>query len=204
MNNVIKGFVIASVLSVGIAGSASAQESAATPTIPTAAECTIEPIAFERLAALSATPVADEPIAPEASPAAVGLPAGDSADEETTAEVQEVVTQLIACINAGDTLRTLALYSDPFIYRGFGGLNITREMYDAESTNLQPRAAGQEVALVEFGDAVVLEDGRVAILVRGADLQSPGAASGTIFHLVEVDGQWLIDETVELTDEAGE
>jgi len=202
MNNVVKGFIVATVLSVGIAGSASAQESAATPTIPTAADCIIEPIAFERLASLSATPVADAPVVAEASPAAVGMPAGEPADEVTTAAVQAVVTELIACINAGDTLRTLALYSDPFIYRGFGGLSITQEMYDAESTNLQPRAAGQEVALVEFGDAVVLEDGRVAILVRGDDFQTPGAASGTIFHLVEIDSQWLIDETAEMTDDA--
>ena len=202
MNKVVKGIIVATVLTTGIAGNVSAQESAATPTIPTAAECVIEPIAFERLAALSATPVADAPVVPEASPAAIGLPAGEAADDETTAAGQAVVTELIACINAGDTLRTLALYSDPFIYRGFGGLSITQEMYDAESTNLQPRAAGQEVALVEFGNAVVLEDGRVAILVRGDDLQSPGGASGTIFHLIEVDGQWLIDETVEITDDA--
>jgi hypothetical protein len=199
MKQFVLGSALAVVLAAGASGVVSAQESAATPTIPSAAECIIEPIAFERLAPISATPPPAVATA-EASPTAVtALPAGEAADEEITAAVHNTATQLIACLNAGDSLRTLSLYSDTFIAGGFAGLNITQEMYDAESTNLQPRPAGQEVALISLGDVVILEDGRAAIIVEGDDLSSPGEASGTLFYLVEVDGMWLIDDTVELT-----
>jgi hypothetical protein len=190
------GMLIAAMLALGAAGGGYAQESSATPQALPAVECTVAPISFERLTSVIATPITDT-APPEASPAAAGLPAGEPADEVTSAVVHNTITQLVACINAGDSLRGLELYSDRFVREAFAGVNVTREMYDTEALNLQPRAAGEEVVLYSFGDVVIMEDGRAAVIVTGDDLISPEDASGTLFYLVNQNGTWYVDETVE-------
>jgi hypothetical protein len=171
-----------------------AQESTASPTPLDAAECTTEPISFEALTGTLATPAA-EMTAPEASPTPVTAPDGEPADDDTAAAVEETITQLTACLNAGDLLSTLALYSDGFIQNAFSQLEITQEIYDEQLAVVEPRAEGEQVLLFSFGDVVITDDGRAAVVVVGDDLANEGEPSGTLFYLVEQDGTWLVDET---------
>lgn len=182
-------------LAGGLLRGAVAQEASPTP-VPASA-CTVEPIAFERLNVAIASPVASPAAVPVATPSAAngGLPDGAAADQETTDAIRAQVEILTACINAGDLLRSLALYTDRFIGEVFGGQAITQEQYDQQLTGTEPRPAGSEVVLVEFGDVVVLPDGRAAVSVVGDDLSSVGAPSATVFYFTEENGVWRIDST---------
>jgi hypothetical protein len=133
--------------------------------------------------------------APEASPTPVTAPDGEPADDGTAAAVEETISQLTACLNAGDLLATLALYSDGFIQNAFSQLEITQEIYDEQLAVIEPRAEGEQVLLFSFGDVVIADDGRAAVVVVGDDLANEGEPSGTLFYLVEQDGTWLVDET---------
>jgi hypothetical protein len=162
------------------------------------AECTAEPLTYERLAGLIAVPVVDgaEPEA-EASPVAVSLPEGEPADEATTAAVQETVQQVVACVNAGELDRVLGLYSDGLLATLFAGEEITEEDFADEFVDRATPAPGEETVLYSFSEVVITADGRAAVVAVGDDQSRPGAPSPTLFYLVEQDGRWLIDETVE-------
>ena len=196
MRFVFIGTVVAGLLIFGQAQPSFAQESAATPEALPAVECSIEPVPFELLVSIVATPLADDEQI-QASPTAIAIPEGEPVDDATASAARDTVTQLVACLNAGDNLRSLALYSDRFIQQAFAGVNLTRAMYDAQAANLNPRLPGAEVLLYSFGEVVMLEDGRVYVIVVGDDLASPGRSSGTAFYLIQKDERWYIDETVE-------
>jgi hypothetical protein len=167
---------------------ASAQES------PDPSECQIEPRDDARIAALLATPVA-----PAASPAATpatplpadALPAGEPAGPDAPFGINETMREFVACVNAGDTRRVLALLSD----------DVSRETVAAllgdatESGALPPGtpaplSADEQLLFFSIRDPRVLEDGRVGAIV--SDDTRPDFAFFIIFE--EQDGRWLIDE----------
>jgi hypothetical protein len=167
----------------------------ASPTPLAAGECTVDQISPEDLNAVIATPPAESPIQnPEATPE-TGLPAGDPADDDTTKAVQDTILEVVACLNAGDVLRSLSLYSDRFLSESFGGSPISQEDYDQAKASVTPRISGQEVVLYSFSDVVILDDGRAAVSVLGDDQQSEAPATETVFILVQQGDDWLVDET---------
>lgn len=188
----LTALAIALALAAGLFRGVAAQD--ASPTAVPASACTVEPIAFERLSAVIASPVAS-PVAADAAATPSATPEGQPADAETTASIQAQVQLLTACINAGDLLRSLAIYSDRFISEAFGGQPITREQYDQQLSATDPRPEGSEIVIVEFGDVVILPDGRAAVSIVGDDLSSPGPPSATVFTFVQENGEWRIDST---------
>lgn len=202
MHRLRLALAIAAPLTLGVASSVAAQDSTASPTPLAGVECTVEPRSFDDLMQLLATPASAPEPAIAASPAAATLPAGDPADEDTVAAVQQSVQELTACINEGDLLRALTLYSDRFVHDAFNGATITQEQYDATVDAAEPRPAGEEVVIYSFGDVVIAADGRAAVLVVGDDPQNERPPSTTLFYLVEEDGRWVVDETIQTPDES--
>src|SRR5215211_1831560 len=144
--------MIAAPLALGIVPAA-AQDSTASPTplgepLPPV-ECAVEPMTYQALVDLVATPAAPEESAPdsEATPTPLALLPGQPADEETAAAVQQSIQEITACLNTGDLKRVLSLYSDGFLQRQFNGVSFTEEEFEAELGTVTPREPDQEILI---------------------------------------------------------
>ncbi len=173
--------------------------------------CQVEPRTLANLQALSedSAPVrvgrdpAEIP-SPNSTPV---LPEGAPADADTVSGVRATIREMVACSNARDTLRRLALFSDENIRPAFpnGPTEAFAELAAAPPTAL-PEAS--RIAIVSFGETRVLPDGRVATSVvldnpsyhshDPAALQNPRTASQqvAVAILVQEHGRWLIDEMI--------
>lgn len=157
---------------------------------PTAAECQITPRSEAEIAALAATPEATPAPPAPAEPAA--LPEGAPADATTIAGLLQTAREVIACAEAGDLGRLLALYTDEYI---------AREILADEPVPVVPghRPAGtpqppSPPAVIDLTpvilEARLLPDGRAVALVTTVE---PGAAVDVVWF-VQVGDRWLIDE----------
>jgi hypothetical protein len=170
----------------------------ANPLAPAPEECTVEPISVERLTLLIATPVpAVQPQAsPVGSPTPFAMPEGQEADEATIAAITAAVREYIACVNAGDYARALALYSDralrDLLGEAFANGATAQQILDSLGT-AQPLPDDQRTLIYGIDDVRVLPDGRVAALVIGDDLAKPNPPGPALIYLVQVDGRWLVD-----------
>jgi hypothetical protein len=174
--------------------------------VPGPEECRVAPRDAAALVSILATPTAATPEAPTVS-SATDLPQGEPVDEATLAAISETTRQFVACINAGDTFRSLAVVTDGFLRQQLGGLTPTEEQLAALEEQLTVAAAASPIALeaasqgglVEIGDVRRLADGRVgAVVVVGA--AGAGTPPDTAFFVfLEADERWLVDEIVPLT-----
>ncbi len=162
---------------------------------PAPADCQVAPRSLASLQALAATPVPTATVAP-ASPTPFAMPAGLLADEATRKAITATIHELVACINAGDLPRALALYSDRLVGRILPNLGpLTETSYNGAATP-QPVPTKDRTVLIEFRDILILPDRRVAALVVGDDPTNPEPASATLFYLVKVGDRWVVDDFV--------
>src|SRR5690349_5317635 len=136
--------VLAAVVALLAVSSDTLAQTTPAPVPLPATGCANDPITYERMSTIIAAPVATpEPLPSEiASPAPGLLPSGQPADRATADAVHERVLVLTACINRGDLLRTLALYSDRFLSKAFAGQQVTQAAYTAEIGKTNPRPTG--------------------------------------------------------------
>jgi hypothetical protein len=182
-------------LAAGLALVAPALAQDASPTPLEAGQCTVEQIPFDRLISLVASPVPQPTTVDPAATPPSGLPNGEAADDDTAQAVHDVIVEITACLNAGDLLRGLNLYSDRFLNEAFSGQPITQADYDQAKGDIQPRPRGSEIVLYHFSDVVILPDGRAAVSVLGDDLSSETPPVETVFFLIKQGDHWLIDNT---------
>lgn len=206
------GTMVLSATSVAVGHPALAQE--ATPTavldVPRPEECQVTPRESDALVSALGTPGAATPAAPTAALESE-LPQGDPVDDATVTAVTETTRQFVACINAGDTFRSLAVVTDDFLRQQLGGLTPSVEELAELEAQLAAAAAASPVALdgpnqgglVAVRDARRLPNGRVGalVMVEAAGLDAPPDTA--FFLFVETDGRWLIDDIVTLADDAG-
>jgi hypothetical protein len=159
-------------------------------------ECTVTPRTLEEFRTLAQTPVPAEP--PDASETG-----GEPADEATRAAITATARELMACWNAGDILRRLALYSDGHLRVAYpDGPTRALEMI-AESP--LPLSEAERFALVSVEDVRHMADGRVSALVtidnpasHSHDPQTRATASQQeVARLIFIEeaGRWRVDET---------
>ncbi|MDP9471227.1 MAG: cytochrome c [Chloroflexota bacterium] len=167
--------------------------------------CTVEPRTIASLQALAATPDAGPGLhqAPLVNSGAA-TPVGDPADSAVVAGVTDTLRQFVACSNAQDPLRRLALFSDESIRPAFAK-GPSDAFVQLVATPPVPRPAAGRVALAGIDDVRVLPDGRVRAMVTlddpGAHTHDPGASmAGTLqtatVVFVHQDDRWLIDEGI--------
>lgn len=171
-----------------------AQEATPPPDVPAPEECTVPPRSLEDLQALAATPVAAAAVAsPAATPGAV--------DPATEAAVRAAIRELIACSNAGDFWRVLAVYSDRYVRDYVAQLveaitgqpgQITAEIYN-QFARTRPLPPAARIVILSFGQPEYLPDGRIAVVVIGDDPLDREPAGPTRFILVKQGDRWLID-----------
>lgn len=158
--------------------------------------CTVQPRTLDEITALSEGPDPQQP--PNATESG-GLPADDATRNEIVATARE----LVACSNAGDILRRLALYSDERLHFAYPD-GPTRAL-EAIAKNPLPLALADRVALISVDDVRKLDDGRVSAEVTvdnpsnhthdptAVATPSPRETARLIF--VQQDGRWRVDET---------
>ncbi|MFN8590979.1 MAG: CopD family protein [Thermomicrobiales bacterium] len=162
---------------------------------PGAEACQIAPRSLVEIAQLAATPAASE------EPPNATETGGTPADAAIQAEIKTTARELVACTNAGDILRRLALYSDARMRYAYpDGPNEALKAMAATPLPLPPL---ERVALVSVDDVRVLPDGRVMarVTVDNPAIHShvPGAqvsqeeTARLIF--AKEGGQWRVDET---------
>jgi hypothetical protein len=179
----------------------------ATSLAPPPEECTVAPITADRLnlviagAATAGTPEATAPegaeaASPVASPGAFTMPEGTPADEATFAAVSAAVREYMACINAGDVAKILALYSDAGLRDLLAGAiaqGATGDQIIASFGTPAPLPVDQRTLLYGIDNIVIMEDGRAAALVVGDDLTKPGPPGPALIYFAPVNGAWLVD-----------
>jgi hypothetical protein len=159
-------------------------------------ECTIAPRTLDEFKTLPQTPAPAEP--PDASEAG-----GEPADKATRAAITATARELVACSNAGDILRRLALYSDDRLRFAYPD-GPTRALEMMAKSPL-PVAEAERVALVSVDDVRRLADGRVSARVtvdnpasHSHDPQTAATASqqevARLIFVQEAAG-WRVDET---------
>ncbi|MGH2560859.1 MAG: hypothetical protein ACRDJH_17480 [Thermomicrobiales bacterium] len=169
---------------------AAAQES------PDPSECQVEPRDDAWIADVIATPavaVASPAALPATPVPADALPGGEPAGPDALFGINQTMRELVACVNAGDTQRALALLTDDAsretVVALFGVAIVSGPIPDATPT---PLPADEQLPFFSIRDPRVLEDGRVGAIV--SDDTRPDYAFFIVF--VEEDGRWLIDEAV--------
>src|SRR5215218_8912319 len=160
-------------------------------------ECTVAPRTLQEFETLAQSPAPVEP--PDASGSG-----GAPVDEATRAAIAGTARELVACSNAGDILRRLALYSDDRLRFAYPD-GPTRALETIAETPL-PLAEAERVALVSVEDLRQLADGRVSALVtvdnpasHSHDPQAAATASQQeVARLIFIQeaGRWRIDETL--------
>jgi len=163
--------------------------------------CTVAPLAIDQVVALAgagATP--GEGTTAVASDAPVG--------DEIATGIDQTITQLIACTNAGDTMRRLSLFSDRYLAETFSP-GLTADFEEIASAPPAPLPANRQSVLVEVRDVRMLEDGRVVATVEtsepgdtGLHVHDPSAPEDTADRatvvtelvFVRVGDRWLVDD----------
>jgi hypothetical protein len=184
---------------------AAAAEPAASPTAAAAEPtCAVAPRTADEVVALlfpDGTPAAG---ATSAATVEVGLPLGAPADPATAAAVEATVREFVACVNAGEFGRFLALLSDAFLVRELADPGLTADDWRA-ALGLPPELLASEapIRVVAVTDVSVAPDGRVvAVVVADDPTGPPEAPESSLFYFVQVGDRWLVDGAVDFTEEA--
>jgi mono/diheme cytochrome c family protein len=161
---------------------------------PGAEGCLIAPRTLDGIAAMAGTP----PAAAPPTPAAV---TDQPVPDPVRAAITDTARELVACSNAGDSMRRLALYSD----------NRLRQSYPDGPTPALERMAQaplpvpefERVALLGLDDVQMMADGRVAArvtidnpLLHTHGLATPGVnpqEDSAMIVFAQQGDRWLID-----------
>lgn len=159
--------------------------------------CLIEPRPADEVATLLG--LSGEP-PPEGGerPRSIPVPLGRSANAEVTDGLNATARELLACVNAGDLLRQMALFTDAAILPVFGPapteparIERARAGLDAAPA-LRPEEDRQR--FITLADAATREDGRAAaFLIFNDPSERPGGSETYLLFFVQEGDRWLID-----------
>lgn len=166
------------------------------PSTPTSEICTVAPVTGPIWDGIEIA----QPTAPVSISGPFVSPTGDPVDYSTLDGISSTITESIACQNAGDLRRTLALFSSVAVRGFFSG----PRGYDADSVEATAAASpvpvsdDQVVGLVSIDDVVLLEDGRVGATVTTTVNDIQYVDFLTLVEGSSPDGtpRWLIDSSV--------
>ena len=190
---------VALLFSAAIGVTAAQDNAGATPfagrETPDPALCVVAPRSTSLSTAIAATPNA---ATGAATPAAVSEPAGQPVSPQVETEITAAIRELYACLNGGDSMQTLALFTDR------GAAQFVADRPDlapsAIAATPTPLAIDQRIALVAVGDIRLLPDGRVFALVTQDDPNRPPDGPEPVFVTFAKQGDhWLVDDLHVLT-----
>lgn len=167
----------------------------ATPIVPDASECVVEPRSMESLDGIVAI-WNEQDYAPDPDIAAGVLPAGTPASDDVVQAVDATLREFTACSNAGDWYRQLALMTDDasLFFAPQEAVTIDQLTAFFDAVLATPVPAGELEPHTGVTDVTLLADGRVGAVSPAAD--TDGHAVYLIF--VEQDSVWLLDGITEI------
>jgi hypothetical protein len=190
LSRVFGSLLVATLLCAPIA---SARQSDATP-VPAGA-CTIEPRSIEEFATLTGEVDPDNPDPPrDGGLLHESLPSGVPVDQETADEIGSLLADLVACINAGDFLRSIAFYTDHLIYAR-GPIDSATLQALASSTPT-PLPADAQQTIEQIHSIEFLPGAKIAAIVTisGIDDLDPEPGITLVFILAMTTDGWRIDD----------
>jgi hypothetical protein len=201
-----RGLFVAPVAALMLVAPVMAQDGTPTPGSEStrnvdASECTIEPRAYDDIAAildLNGEGIQQPPTT------TITPPLGTVVDADTDAAIKETARKVLACFNAGDIPRAAALMTDNGVKRSYWGLTIDEENRELARTRLaeaaEPRAEEVYIRLITITDASMLPDGRVAaFVVLNEPLLPPNGPETLLFIFANQDGTWKVDDYIDFS-----
>lgn len=179
----------------GAAAASSTPE--AKPDIPPPADCTVQPRSEASLLNLQGTPVAGQ--VPEEGQNYVRVPSvpdGSAVDAATQRAILATIRTWTACVNAGDQLRALALFSDDYFRRIVLTQGAFTDSFVKSLEKIHKEEKKNWLPVPTMKDWRKLPDGRVGAVV----LSVRNKTDVTPFYVFAKHGdRWLIDEILEIT-----
>jgi hypothetical protein len=165
--------------------------------------CTLVPRTIEEIRGLVAAGTPVPAVTPTPLPDPFVMPEGFALSDEDRAEVEKDLLRAVACFNTGDPLKVFAVYTDDYVVELIGRLGGLSAETEAVLATVAPPSPSEYIVVLAILDAVLLDDGRVLVVVSGDDPADEDPPGPRVFFLEEVlPGRWLIDEfhEVELGD----
>jgi mono/diheme cytochrome c family protein len=163
---------------------------------PGGALCTVEPA---DPASLRTAPL-DAP-APAPTPAAIvgaefQWPQGEPASRDEIDGVTSALRLFVACGNAGDQKRRLALYSKRFIAPQFDAMGAEdwQRLLAFADGNPAPLAVAEQIGILALREFQQLPDGRVGVYASTVDPVNHPHETDAVVIFVKQGDRWLIDE----------
>ncbi len=149
-------------------------------------ECTVAPRSIAEVRALLPTPV---PPPDQTATPAPSTYRHVPASPEVVAGIAATARDLVACVNAGDVLRVLALYTDRLLTSGSltsGDINP-----DAPPASVTPE---DRVALLGVVSVWQFDDSHAGAVILTDDPRIPSPVDPSFFFFAKAGGRWLIGE----------
>lgn len=206
----VAGLGLAVVL-IGPAIGGAAQEASPGADVPAASECTVDPADITTLLGAAGGADPNSPLFTTQPVEEATLPDGPAVTDEELNAITDTVHQLVACANAFDPLRILALISDQYIGQLANAALAAQEQPElAEQllvrfpVPLGAVAGGEPVAMVPVRDARLLPDGRIGAILESTIATASGADVTALFYVAFIEGEdrWLVDEVLPVAGEA--
>ena len=187
-----------------------AQDDGAARDVPTAEECEVEPVEITTLLTTTSGADASSPLFSAVPVDEASLPDGPEVTEEELAGITDTVRQLVACANALDPFRIMALVSEQYIGQLVNAALAAQEQPElAEQLLVRfpvPLAAvegGEPVAMIPIRDGRLLADGRVGAILEAQLATGTRDGITALFYVafVEVEDRWLVDEVQPVSSE---
>ena len=157
----------------------------AAPATPVANTCLVEAVDPDHLKAIVA---AGSVATPAAIASAQPVAAGD------LVQILRVVTESVACANANDPLRSMALYTDRYLadrFAGETGMDELGHLLAAATRRPVPATPADQLVLLAVTNAIAYEDGRVGVTVITANADN---LFTDLLILEMTDSGWRIDQ----------
>jgi hypothetical protein len=164
---------------------------------PNPDQCTQAPRTLVALQAITATPSVGTSAIEITS--AADLPAGEEAPKEAIDGVVATVVENVACFNAGNYLALFGGMTDAYLLSQIGGGPYEQSFVDMVSGTPVALADAQQTQLLDTREFTLYPDGRVGVLVyyKAPSTQADDAVKIDLWVFKEIDGRWLLDESIE-------
>ena len=120
-------------------------------------------------------------------------PTGPVASAEIAADVRALVRTLVGCFNAGDPLRSYALYTDSYLARVFARQGALTVAQVADLATPRPDDGDAPTRIVEIGSPEIIGEGRVGFTLVLAYASVPMPKRFWVEAVQTGDG-WAIDD----------
>lgn len=176
--------------------------SSATIQVPDASECTIAPRDPQTL--MQSTPPAASSSTIDLGPETIEWPQGTPASNDEVTAITTTVRQFIACSNADDYGRVLALSTANYLEPQFAELdaNARQSAIARAQTPGTPLAEGAQLGIEKIENVEKLDDGRIGAAVTTVDPINHPHVTTVVLIFAQEDGVWKIDEVRRLAGTA--